>query len=110
MKYCLNSLFEELIWVIENSLPSEETIKILDTNRNDNTVIIRWRDNGYAVTGCYADQQEAQQYIAVGKITSNRFSDDNAHILLEMILNKTLQQSKNIHSTKPHILSLNEAI
>ena len=88
---------EVLLRILTHSLPENETVKIIDTNDDDQSVIFNWRNNGYVLSSFHTPSHDGNKpHLAVGRICSNRFSDDNSHILLEVLMN---QYCTRIHET-----------
>jgi|GEM_PF-2412264 len=88
---------EVLLRILTHSLPENETVKIIDTNADDRSVIFNWRNNGYVLSSFHTSAHDGMKpHVAVGRICSSRFSDDNSHILLEVLMN---QYCTRIHET-----------
>ncbi len=92
MKGHAETTVHDLLWILTHCLPPTEEIKIIDANDNDKSVIFNWRNNGY-VLSCYQSTRnlDGRNRVAVGKICASRYSDDNAHILLEHLMNQNLE-------------------
>ncbi len=97
MMKCTGATIDVLLSILKHSLPPTEEIKIIDANQDDNSVIFNWRNNGY-ILSCYQCQhsKENKNRVAVGKICAGRYSDDNSHILLELLMNQNLTEYQTV--------------
>ena len=96
MKQLPSVSIDDLISILQSSLPSNEVITITEANDQDNTIIFSWRSHSYVMsTYAFHNREIREPRVAVGKVTSERFSEDNSHILLEIMVNRSFQLLRN---------------